>query len=369
MTIPYQLSKHLRKKGIEVKLFIDSLSEEKSYLPEWEDEDIEENGLPNWIYKERVSLYRYFGGFKEEREFLNCLSDCDLIHTHGEASIWGSFTKKPYVFQSYGFDLCYMPFLKGSLKQRILSSLMRRGIRKASKILILPYQIPAIKRLGISYDRYSNLYCGIDTQKYKRADASLGNELREKFKVDLILFSPTRHQWTNSEITNKGNDSLIRAIHKFLKGTKQKSLFIFVEKGSDVAKSKSLIDEMGIKDNILWIEPVNKKKLIEYYSNSDIVLDQFVEPGELGQITLEAMSVGVPTFIYLTNPKGYFEESPPVVNVSTTDEIASEMLRFADNPELRIEVGNKSREWILKYRDWNIVVDKYISLYKEILGF
>src|SRR3989338_8507411 len=188
LTMPYQLAKHLLEKNVDVKLFINPSPEDESYSPIWEEEEIQEGGLPGWIHKESFNLFRYFLMSRAERKFLNRLADCDLIHAHGESCIWASFTKKPYLFQSYGFDLDYMPFHNSSLKLRILSFLMRRGIKKASHIFLSPYQIPAIGKLGISNNKYSKQYWGIDVNKYKRVNTTLGKEIRDKFKVDLIFF-------------------------------------------------------------------------------------------------------------------------------------------------------------------------------------
>src|SRR3990172_7287208 len=105
LNMPYNLAKNLRKKNIDVRLFLDSNLIDESYSPVWEDEELNEYGLPFWIEKQNVSLPRFLMGFRNERNFLRCLNDCDLIHAHGEGCIWASFTDKPYIFQSYGFDL------------------------------------------------------------------------------------------------------------------------------------------------------------------------------------------------------------------------------------------------------------------------
>ncbi len=44
----------------------------------------------------------------------------------------------------------------------------------------------------------------------------------------------------------------------------------------DEGKSKKLVDDLRISDNIIWIKPVPKNQLIQYYNITDIVLDQFV---------------------------------------------------------------------------------------------
>jgi len=367
LTMQYNLAKHLRKKNVDVRLFLDSSLKDESCYPEWEDEELSKNGYPEWIEMHDAKLSRLFLD-RNQKNLLNSLKSCDLIHAHGEACIWASFTKKPYIFQSYGFDLDYMPFFKKPLKRRILSYFMRRGIKRASKVLIGPYQIETIKKIGVPTKKWAYQYWGVDTEKYKKADTSLWKDIKEKYEMELIFFHPSRHEWSKTTNLNKGNDRLILAISKFLNLTKNKVLFIFIEKGSDVQKSKKMINELGLQKNILWLKPMNKNKLIEYYSISDIVLDQFVVPGGMGQLALESMSIGIPTFIHIKNWENYYEEFPPVINVSSPDEIASEMNRLANDNNKRKEVGKKSREYILKYFSWSKIADKYVNLYQDVLN-
>ena len=367
LTMPYTLAKYLRKKNVDVTLFMDSSLIDESYSPSWEDEDLNEIGLPDWIKTKDVKIFQCFLRNEKGREFLKRLANCDLIHALGESCIWASFTGKPYIFQSYGFDLDYMPFNKSSLKSRILAWLQRRGIKKACEVLISPYQFDCLKKLGVSNNKYSFHSWGIDTNKYKKIDSCLGKEIRDKFNVDFVFFHPARHEWGDPKKIDKGNDKLICAFSAFLNNTGRKAELVFIEKGNDVSKSKELINRLGLENNILWLKPMNKKSLIEYYSISDLVFDQFCA-GSFGQIFLESMSIGVPTFIFLLEDyEKYYEEFPPAINVFSIDDLVSEMIKLTDDAEYRIAIGNKSRAWMVKYHDWNVVTDKYITLYKKIL--
>ena len=116
----------------------------------------------------------------------------------------------------------------------------------------------------------------------------------------------------------------------------------------------------------MWMKPQNKKNLIELYSASDIVFDQFVLQ-EFGQVFLEAMSCGVPTFIYLKGCDQLYKESPPCVNVFSEDEIFEKLMELTESPLKLREIGIKSREWIKKYHDWRLSVKLYRNLYESIL--
>ena len=63
--------------------------------------------------------------------------------------------------------------------------------------------------------------------------------------------------------------------------------------GLEVERSRALIAELGIEQNVRWLAPLPKLKLIDAYRASDLVLDQFVL-GTFGAVTAEAMACGCP---------------------------------------------------------------------------
>jgi len=158
----------------------------------------------------------------------------------------------------------------------------------------------------------------IDPNKYR----PISNEdLRSKYikegKDDaLLLFCPARQMWIE-----KGNDKMIAAFSKFVKNYPN-SKFIMVDWSLDEGKSKRLVDDLRISDNIIWIKPVPKNQLIQYYNIADIVLDQFVL-GSWGTSTPEAMSCGKPVLMFYKKEfiLRAFGEEPPILNSFSEEDI------------------------------------------------
>jgi len=363
LSISYNLAKFLRRKGIDVIFYSDSSPLDESYRPLWEDGDDKKG---DWIKEVDVKLGNCIIRTSNARSFIKELKTADILHTYGESSIWASMTGVPYIYNSYGYDLDQMPFRTDSVRSRILSHLLRRSIRKAKRVIISPHQRDILKRLKINI-KTDYIPCPIDTDKYKKHPTPLRNDLLNTGQFSYIFFSPTRHEWSHSHTSNKGNDRVINAFSKFTGKSVKKALLILVEKGDDLQKSKDLIKQNGIEKYVMWIKPCNKEKLIEFYSASDIVFDQFTL-GAFGQVFLESMSCGVPTFIYLEGYEPFYGEDPPCINVSEEKNIFNKLMELTQDPASLKDIGERSRDWILKYHDWRVSVREYDRMYKSILG-
>ena len=128
-----------------------------------------------------------------------------------------------------------------------------------------------------------------------------------------------------------------------------------------------LINQLGITRYVQWIKPVDKRALVEILNASDLCLDNF-SLGFYGFATLEALSVGAPTFLYLDNREAINQEAPPIVNVFSEDDIYEKMIEFTADRNKLVDIGKSSREWVLKYHHCEKVIDRYLDLYKEVLN-
>jgi len=361
----YLIAKFLRRKGIEADVFVDRPPLFNCNLPSWEEG--ENRVLPPWVKFVDVDLKRIIHGAKE-RKFLKNLADCDMIHTIGEAGIWPSFTKRPYLYWSYGFDLDILPFKSSGAKERLLSFLQRRALKKAVLILYpMPHQTGMLEKLKLRNGRFFLPMVPIDTQKYSRNNSSRSVADRSSYACKWLFLHPSRQEWTRDIPDNKGNDRLYRAFADFLKEERSAKMIIF-NKGRDVEASRKLIKNLRLENNIIWEEQQNKDSLLKLYNISDLVFDQF-NIGSPGLISWEALSMGLPTFVYMVNRwRSYCKDLPPVINVRSAGEILKGMNRLCNDQRKIVEIGIKSRAWIIKYFHWEKVIDQYIGYYNQILN-
>ena len=367
----YAVAKELRKMNQDVDLAI-NISDFGMALPEWEDGNIASNTDPYTVSRNEIKdswnppdWIRYFdflnkkqwkkymiAKIKSRINVIKMMREYDVVETHVPWAIYAQFSGIPYVVYDAGW-IRYFP--NGN---NIRDKLAKRGYSKAKRIIItnpdtfeisdnLPY---------LHHDRIHFSPFAIDPEKYKPLDMK---ELHAKYaqENDILLFSPSRQIWKE-----KGNDKMINAYSMFVKNFPN-SKFIMVAWSDDEGKSKNLVNSLGISDNIIWIKPVPKNQLIQYYNAADIVLDQFIL-GSWGTSTPEAMSCGKPVLMFYK--KNYilraFGEEPPILNSFTEEDIYSNLVKLAKDTDFRKDLGKKSREWTIKTHSPRIVALKHFEI-------
>jgi len=372
----YAVAKQLRKMNVDVDLAI-NISDFGMGLPEWEDGNFNDNADPYDLKKNEIKKswnapkwIRYFDfqnkvprkkhrieKLKARINLIKLIREYDIVEAHVPFSIYTQFTGIPYVAYDAGW-IRYFPFEKGKRNW-----LARRGYKKAKKVIItnpdtfeISDNLPYIKK-----DKVCFIPFAIDPEKYKPINSK---ELRSQYvknSDDIILFCPSRQIWRE-----KGNDKIIRAYSKFTKDFPN-SKFIMVEWSEDEENSKKLVNSLGLSEHMVWIKPVPKNRLIEYYNAADIVLDQFVL-GSWGTSTPEAMSCGKPVLMFYKKEfiMRAFGEEPPILNSFTEDEICSNLIKLVKNPEFRNEIGQKSREWIEKTHSPQKVAEEHLKVLESV---
>jgi glycosyltransferase involved in cell wall biosynthesis len=296
--------------------------------------------------------------YPAQRNFREWFAGYDLIQAYSTDAIyaWMFTDGRPYVAFEHG-TMREIPF-ENSRRGRLLTF----AYREANKVLITnPDVLTAARRLGLN--NFQFIPHPVDETKYRPHSTPLRTELMDRHQTDLILFAPSRHNWAL-----KGNDLLLRAFARSVKALPRRPLLIVSDWGQETDRSRSLIDALGIGASVLWTPPLNKMKLIQYYNAADVVLDQFTL-GVFGTVTPEAMACGKPVVMYFDRPahEWCFPEMPPVVAAGTEDEIFDRLMELAADPTRRTTIGQVSREWVVKHHGWELVADRQISIYRELL--
>lgn len=368
----YAVAKELRKMNANVDLAVNS-SDFGMALPEWEDANlstgtnpysIDGNALmkawtkPPWIryfdFMNKVpKRCQMISKIKSRIDLIKMMREYDIIEAHVPYAIYSQFSGVPYIAYDAGW-IRYFPY-----SMKIRDKLARRGYNKAKKIIItnpdtfeISDSLPYLNAEKIFFSPFA-----IDPDKYQPLDST---ELRAKYanQNEMLLFSPARQSWKE-----KGNDKMIRAFAQFSRRVPE-SKFILVEWSEDEHNSKALAHSLGISEKIIWIKPVPKNQLIQYYNAADVILDQFVL-GSWGTSTPEAMACGKPVLMFYK--KDYilraFGEEPPILNSFTDDDIYSNLIRLRDR-EFAADMGRKSREWIIKTHSSKVVALRHLEILK-----
>lgn len=240
--------------------------------------------------------------------------------------------------------------------------LLSLAYRRAKHVIITnPDVIGSAKRLGL--ERYSFVPHPLDETKYRPGSSPRLDALRAEHDCDLVLFAPSRHNW---EI--KGNDRILRAVARLVHGGRRQPLLILCDWGQQMDRSRRLVDELEIGRHVVWVPPLSKMKMIDFYNGSDVVLDQFVI-GTFGTVTPEAMATATPVIIHFDSEihRWCYETMPPVVRARTTEEICERLVELYD-PARRRTIGEAGRDWICEHHGRELVASRLVDIYERALS-
>ena len=261
---------------------------------------------------------------------------------------------QPWVAFEHG-TMRDLPF-GGDWRGRLLSL----AYRQAAHVVITNADVvAAARRLGV--ERCTFVPHPIDETKYTPGASGFRETLG--LKDELILFSPSSQNWDI-----KGNDRALRGFAQLVRADRPDAVLVLTEWGLELDRSRALVGELGIGANVRWLPPQPKPLMIDAYRGADIVLDQFLI-GTFGAVAPEAMACGT-AVIMAFDPAIHewcFAEQPPVVSAREPDEVYRELRRLGEDAEERARLGRAGRAWIERHHGWQLVVDRYLSLYEEVL--
>jgi len=374
----YTLAKTLRKElNIDAHLYL-SDNVDFQHKPESDDPELL-NNYPDWIHMApEWDAFLYLR--KWDKRFINELNKYDIVFLSDLGPAMAPKIKGKTIFFTTGSDITTIPFprkffykyktIKDWLAWEYIGYMQRKGIRSCTKIFTQPFYpfANAVKLLRIPKENVANCYFPIlmDMNVIKPIDNPWENidefnrQQLKKFKF--IIFHPSRLVIKkNKALVDtghwKGNDALFRALKIFMEKYKVNDVCIALpdrKYSLDRPLAKKIIEELGIEKNIVWLKPPTdegfpRNQLMNYYSLSDIITDEFAT-GWFGSIVVEGVASAKPTFCYLD--KDVMKQLypwHPIISVLDPGDIAEQLARFYFNPGEAKKVGEQSREWANAY--------------------
>lgn len=332
-------------------------------------------------YKKRIvkiNIGNPFSELHKKKKIQKIFSRYDMFIGCGYAPYYASLCKiKLDIFIPYGSDLYELPFntrfeqqlskpAKGFFKSLLLYTLnlfvsyhQQKGIRDAKFVIttnILPTFRDAIKKLEISVlDVGVPIVYNEEINCLDKLSLSFIENIKKISDHDFVICSQSRQYWytliDTAQIDNlKRNDLLIKGFAKFLKQTNAKARLLLFEYGPDVKYSKLLIENEQIKDRVIWFGKTTRKEILYLFSKYvHIGADQFLS-GYFGGTGYEILSQGKPlmTTITLSNNEYTVQTGksfPPIINVSSENEIADKLQYYYYNREKLNDLSKDSLDW------------------------
>lgn len=319
---------------------------------------------------------------------IHVISQHDVVFCTGAVANLAILCNKPYIYFCTGSDLDQYSKYGCSFFEYIDTdiSLLRRmqwpikkylyqtAIKKADLTVIAPYQYPEIYKLG--YSRLGFFPHPLE-QEYFMIELSekdyISHQIKDKYRCKWALFSPTRHIWDDvykNESDYKGNNITIKSFSLLIKEYNLIDAKLFlVEKGLDIPKSKQYIQELGIENNVVWLEPMNRKELINFYAGADVCFDQFSQ-GCLALCAVESLACGTPTVSYIGSYNykeiPFYSESPPIINSKDPQLISSYIYDILNNYDMRHELQRQSYYWVKKHCTYEQINAAFLEMVNSI---
>ena len=291
------------------------------------------------------------------------VNEYDLIHSHiFPASIIGALLKRktglPLLTTVQGGDLA--DYLEtGSSFNWLLKPIIKWALEKSDIVhTVSTHMEIAVKKLGIMNTKV--IPNGVDIKLFRRRDK---RALKNKYKIDLDKFIIVSH----SRLTPKnGLDILIKAIDRLQ--NQEKVILLLVGGGEQKKELKELVKKLDLESLVKFYGYQDRQTTAELLALSDV----FVRPSRqegFGIAFLEAMASGLP--VIGTKQGGIKEiikhgEEGILAPVDKTDSLALAIQTLRKKIKLRILMGQKGREKVIKTYSWVKISNDLEEVYRKV---
>jgi glycosyltransferase involved in cell wall biosynthesis len=159
--------------------------------------------------------------------------------------------------------------------------------------------------------------------------------------------------WSTTAEPLSAIDGKVRIVHA--PSSRRKKGTDFIEAAVYRMKSRGLPVELVMAEDL----PHNKIK--EYYTASDIGLDQILY-GWHGKVSVELMALGRPVVCYIRDDLRPHRPDLPIVS-ATPDSLEKVLEDLVTQPDLRKRIGTASKAYAKRHHDVEVVVDQLLDLY------
>ncbi len=272
---------------------------------------------------------------------------------------------KKYVAYATGSDLREGIYYKNKGKN------IKRFFKNANVVIFHNNDQPtlnSIKHLRLKNTYWHNMYKQtefnsslIDKNYIKNSPylLKIQNFINGSFSIFMpshIVFSDEKK--IDNYFCTKGNDLVYEAIIRFI-NRYPKTIFVLRGVGIDTDIAKKILQP--IKNNIMYVDTLNKKDFINLMSMFDVIIDN-IKIGSFGGISLEAASIGKPLLIDPPNINFYKEDKYPFLENKTSEDIYNNLVKLYENLDFRKNYAELCQKWVLRNHSSN----EYLKLTKII---
>jgi glycosyltransferase involved in cell wall biosynthesis len=361
-TAPYNISKHLAKRGHEVTVFTTDFEFDEEYA-----KSLDSVRVVPFHCITNVGLMLISPTMK--RQLKKEIKDFDVIHMHNFRSyqniIVHRYARKcgvPYVLQAHGSVLPF--FQKQRLKKIFDLFFGYKILRGASKVIALTKtEVEQYKKMGVDEDKIEIVPNGIDLSEYENLPERGG--FRKKYSISddekIILYLGRLHKI-------KGVDLLVKAFADLIKELDDVRLVIAGPDDGFLSTLKGQIDDLKIGDRILFTGPLYERDELEAYVDADVyVLPSVYEI--FGITVIEACTCGTPVIV--TDRCGIADVVGGRVGCVVgcdKNQLRDAIFKVLSDERLRGRFGEEGKEMVREEFGWDMIVRKIEGIYETTLA-
>lgn len=254
-----------------------------------------------------------------------------------------------------------------SVRYRAVRLLENRALWGADRCCVIGRLLKQeIESRGISGDKITIVPNGVDVRAFVPGPPD--TELQSR----LGLEDSTVIGYIGSFFRYEGLDLLVKAMIP-LCSQFPKVRLLLVGDGEVMTQLKKIATDSGILERIVFVGRVPHHEVREYYRLCHIMVLPRVDSRETRLVTplkpLEIMAMAKP--LIASNIGGHRELMEDGVNgilfkAGDVDALAATCSDLIVNREAREDLGKRSRKWVESERDWNVLIDRYIDLYRQL---
>ena len=231
-----------------------------------------------------------------------------------------------------------------------------RVAREAGKILTVSKssQTDIVKDFGVPADRIQVIPLGVDEAFVPPTKPRVPGRLMAMASADAPI---------------KGISTLLEAFAKLR--TERDLELVLVTKPTEGGRTEQLIDQLGIKDHVTFVNGVSDAELVEVMGSAEIACVPSLYEG-FSLPTAELMACETPLVVSRAGaiPEVVGPDGVCAVQVTPGDveELAAAIAALLDDPERRARMGRAGRQRVLQKFSWHAVAVATAAAYEEVIA-
>ena len=239
-------------------------------------------------------------------------------------------------------------------------------LKKADVVAVVSKEVKAkLIQLGVQKEKILVSPMAVDPELYNvpRQDTDRLKEklgLKEKFTIG----------WTGSFRGFHGLEQIINAFQKVVKNNPN-TVLILVGEGKERTGIESLVNSLGIRQNVIFTGRIPYREIPLYLSVFDLAVagaKTAVNFHYSPQKIRDYMAAGVPVLAPDAGEVSYIFQNQVhlrLFKVGEVNNIKEHMLFFLNNREERQKIGEAGKQFVLSNGTWDYEVDKCLEFLKS----